>query len=125
MDLATLLPAAGGFGVLAFVIGLLLKANRDDRIDYREAIAAERREADAARAERDLAEQQLDEARAARRRAEDELARAVRAAERAADQIAELNEHVQRLEGEVRRLTDLLVTRSIVLPPAAPGADGG
>jgi chromosome segregation ATPase len=125
VELTTLLPAAGGFGVLAFVIGLLLKSNRDDRADYRAAIEAERREADAARSERNLAEQRLDEARAARRKAEDDLARSVRAAEKAAEQIAALTQHVASLEGEVRRLTDMLVGRSIIVPPSHPEAGHG
>ncbi len=59
MDLAPLIGAGGGLGVLAFVIIYLLNSNRADRKDYREAIKEERTARRAAEERAALAERQL------------------------------------------------------------------
>lgn len=77
-DVATLVTAGGGLGILAFVIGYLLNANRVDRKDYGEAIDRHEKRADKAEVRAEALQQAVDEARAARRAAEDhadELAR--------------------------------------------------
>lgn len=84
-DLATLVSAGGGLGLLAVVIGYLLNSNRADRREYQEAVdRAERRadEADArvraAEGRTEALQQAVDESRAGRRAAEDRAALAER-----------------------------------------------
>lgn len=78
MDLAPLIGAGGGLGILAAVIIYLLSSNRADRQDYREAVREERTRADEAETKLDVLQAVIDEARAARRAAEDRAALAER-----------------------------------------------
>lgn len=99
--LEALVPAGGVAGVLAMVIGYLLNANRRDRQDYRQAVAAEREQRAKAEAETDAVERQLDDERERRRAAEDATAKALA-------EITGLRQQVKHLEVEVARLTRLV-----------------
>jgi CHASE3 domain sensor protein len=84
-DLATLVSAGGGLGLLAVVIGYLLNSNRADRREYQGAVDRAERRADEAEARTTAAEQRaealqqtVDEARSGRRAAEDRAALAER-----------------------------------------------
>jgi hypothetical protein len=70
-DLAPILTAGGGLGVVVLVILYLLNSNRQDRRDYRSAIDDAENRADRAETRERATQVALDEARSARRTAED------------------------------------------------------
>jgi polyhydroxyalkanoate synthesis regulator phasin len=92
--LETLLPGAGAVGVLAVVIGALIKFLVNDRRQLTLADARYRAEV----ADHEITQKLLDEERTARRRVEDDLA-AVRR------EVAALREQIERLRRQVDTLT--------------------
>jgi hypothetical protein len=99
-----LIPAGGVAGILAVVIGYLLRANATDRKDYRDAVAVADRKRDAAERAHTRTQQNLDAERELRRKAEDTAARAVAATERSTEELVRLRDETKRLEAEVARL---------------------
>jgi hypothetical protein len=93
-ELAPLVTAGGGLGVLAFVIIYLLTNNRADRGQAEERIDAAERRADAAEERRRAAESREEQAHVARRAAEDRADKAVR-------EVADLTKQVEALRKSV------------------------
>lgn len=77
MDLTQIIGLSG-FGGLVLLVGYFFAGNRNDRVDYRKALAELRTELAAERAANAAIEQQLDTERGLRRTAEDEKAEAKR-----------------------------------------------
>jgi len=96
-ELAPLAGSAGVFGVLAFVIGYLLKSNRDDRQQAEEQITAANKRAREARDEAAELEKQLDAEQARRRQAEEERAETTL-------EVKGLRADITKLRGEVEQL---------------------
>lgn len=102
--LETLLPTGGIGATLVAVIIYLLRANIQDRKDYREAVEAwESQFDDAVTRYRDL-QVRLDGERELRRKAEDESARATRAVERATAELERATLEIAGLRQDVKAL---------------------
>jgi len=96
-ELAPFLGGAGVFGVLALVIGYLLKSNRDDRQQAEEQITAANKRAREARAEVAELEKELDAEQVRRRHAEEERAEF-------ALEVKGLRADIKKLSAEVEQL---------------------
>lgn len=103
-ELAPLLGGTGVFGVLAFVIGYLLKYNRDDRIQLGKEIDDAEARADKAETRAERLQGLLDAANEERRKALDVAAEQGRAAAARADELAREREKVDQQAVELERL---------------------
>jgi uncharacterized membrane protein len=104
--LAPLLGGTGVFGVLAFVIGYLLKYNRDDRIQLGKEIDDAEARADKAEARAERLQGLLDAANEERRKALDVAAEQARAAAARAEEVAREREKVDRQAAELAQLRE-------------------
>jgi septal ring factor EnvC (AmiA/AmiB activator) len=91
--LGPLLPGAGAVGVLAVVIGALIKFLVNDRRLLTLADARYKAEV----ADHEVTQKALDEERASRRKVEDNLAQVLR-------EVARLRDEIQRLERQIAAL---------------------
>lgn len=105
-ELAPLLGGAGVFGVLALVIGYLLKSNRDDRVQFGKEI--DDAEARADRAEQRARELQAEHEAALKAKWAVEAREAEQAREFASQvkEIAELRKQIEALTAEVAQLRE-------------------
>ena len=103
-ELAPLLGGTGVFGVLAFVIGYLLKFNRDDRVQFGKEIDDAEARADKAETRAERLQGLLDAANEERRKALDVAAEQARAAAARADELAKEREKADQQAVELERL---------------------
>jgi uncharacterized membrane protein len=106
VEYGPLLGGAGIFGVLAWVIGLLLKAMRDDRVQFGKEIDDAEARADKAEARAERLQGLLDAANEERRKALDVAAEQARAAAARADEVAREREKVDRQAAELAQLRE-------------------
>jgi hypothetical protein len=93
--LDTLIPTGGVGACLAAVVFYLLKANRDDRVDYQQYMDRAETRGNEAAARAEQAVRALDDARAARHLAEDAAAKVLR-------ELADSRARVRELERQLR-----------------------
>jgi predicted Zn-dependent peptidase len=105
-ELAPLLGGTGVFGVLALVIGYLLKYNRDDRIQLGKEIDDAEARADKAETRAERLQVLLDAANEERRKALDVAAEQARAAAARAEEVAREREKVDRQAAELAKLRE-------------------
>lgn len=101
-----LLGSAGVFAVLAYVIGWLLKSNRDDRAQFGKEIDDAEKRADKAEARAERLQGLLDDAAAERRKALDVAAEQARAAAARADEVAKARDRLDEQAAEIARLRE-------------------
>jgi uncharacterized membrane protein len=106
--LAPLLGGTGVFGVLAFVIGYLLKYMRDDRIQLGKEIDDAEARADKAETRAERLQGLLDAANEERRKALDVAAEQARAAAARADELAQERKKADQQAVELSRLREQL-----------------
>jgi uncharacterized membrane protein len=107
VEYGPLLGGAGIFGVLAWVIGFLLKAMRDDRVQFGKEIDDAELRADKAEQRAERLQSLLDSANEERRKALDLAAEQTRAASARAEELTKLRGQLDDLAAENARLRDM------------------
>lgn len=107
VEYGPLLGGAGIFGVLAWVIGFLLKAMRDDRVQFGKEIDDAELRADKAEQRAERLQGLLDSANEERRKALDLAAEQTRAASARSEELAKVRGQLDEQIAENARLRDM------------------
>lgn len=105
-ELGPFLGGAGVFGVLALVIGYLLKSNRDDRVQFGKEIDDAEARAEKAEKRAESLQDSLDAALQARREAQDLKAEQARVSASQVEEIGKLRTRIEELTGEVAQMRE-------------------